>query len=84
MFLLSYTFIAKSVAQLDLESRFSLGLNPVQLQEMRQSVKVTLALTHIEWQVSHRGEYSRTVLANYPSWMYLLFSAICVMGKYVA
>ncbi|KAJ4165815.1 hypothetical protein LMH87_007430 [Akanthomyces muscarius] len=66
LFLLSYTFVAKDVAQLDLQSRLSRGLDPVQLQELLQSVKVTLALTRIE------------------CWLYLLFSAICVMGKYVA
>lgn len=54
LFLLSYTFVAKDVAQLDLQSRLSRGLDPVQLQELLQSVKVTLALTRIEWQVSHQ------------------------------
>lgn len=51
VFLVSYTFVAKDVAQLDLQSRFSLGFNAVQLQELRQSVRVTLALARIEWQV---------------------------------
>ncbi len=56
-FLLGYAIATNGIAQLDLQSISSLGFNGQRLQDLRQSVRITLALARIERQVSYHDSF---------------------------